>query len=147
VNTLLDTEAMAVGAVRAGDAKGRHTTVTRELLPLPGGGVIIDTPGLRSVGLWEADLGVDLAFPDVFAAAADCRFADCTHDHEPGCAVLAAVERGELDAGRVESYRHLVDELGALDERRTQQEREQGERGRRPQGQRTGRRVTRRGRG
>jgi ribosome biogenesis GTPase len=146
VNALLDTEAMAVGAVREGDAKGRHTTVTRELLPLPGGGAIIDTPGLRAVGLWEADLGVDLAFPDVFSLASECRFADCTHDHEPGCAVQAAVDAGELDPGRVASYRDLVDELAGVDERRTLQERERGERGPKRQGERTGRRVARRGR-
>lgn len=146
VNALVGEDALEVGAVRAGDAKGRHTTVTRELLALPGGGVIIDAPGLRSVGLWEADLGVDLAFPDVFALTGECRFADCTHDHEPGCAVRAAVERGELDAGRVASYRYLVDELSEVDRRRTEQERQQVDRGRRPRGKQTGRRVGRRGR-
>jgi ribosome biogenesis GTPase len=146
VNLLVGEETMSVGAVRDGDARGRHTTVTRELLPLPGGGVVIDTPGLRSIGLWDADLGVDLAFPDVFAFTGECRFADCTHEHEPGCAVLAAVERGELDAGRVASYRDLVAELDQVDRRRTEQERQQGERGRRPRGDQVGRRVARRGR-
>jgi ribosome biogenesis GTPase len=146
VNTLLDHEAMAVGAVREGDAKGRHTTVTRELLLLPGGGVIIDTPGLRGLGLWDADLGIDLAFPDVFDLAAGCRFADCSHGTEPGCAVRGAVEAGTLDVRRVESYRHLVGELDDLDRRRTEQEREQGERGWQSRGKRTGRRVSRRGR-
>jgi ribosome biogenesis GTPase / thiamine phosphate phosphatase len=145
VNTLVGEESMSVGEVREGDSRGRHTTVTRELLPLPGGGVVIDTPGLRSIGLWDADLGVDLAFPDVFAFVEQCRFADCTHEHEPGCAVLAAVERGELDAGRVASYRDLVAELDQVDRRRTEQERQQGEKGRRPRGKQVGRRVARRG--
>jgi ribosome biogenesis GTPase / thiamine phosphate phosphatase len=146
LNALVGADAMAVGDVRAGDAKGRHTTVTRELVALPGGGAIIDTPGLRGLGLWEADLGVDLAFPEVMAAAEDCRFADCTHDREPGCAVGAAVEAGTVQGDRVAHYRQLVDELADMDERRTLQERERGERGPRSQGQRTGRRVTRRGR-
>lgn len=146
VNALLGEEAMATGAVREGDAKGRHTTVTRELFPLPTGGVIVDTPGLRGLGLWDADLGVDLAFPDVFELTEQCRFADCSHDHEPGCAVQAAVAAGELDAGRVHSYRVLVGELADLDQRRTEQERQQGERGPRSRGQQTGRRASRRGR-
>lgn len=146
VNALLGADVMDTGEVRAGDAKGRHTTVTRELLPLPGGGVVIDTPGLRGVGLWEADLGVDLAFPDVFDLAGRCRFTDCTHDHEPGCAVQAAVADGALDPRRVASYRRLVDELASVGERRTQQERERGEKGWQPRGKQTGRRVTRRGR-
>jgi ribosome biogenesis GTPase len=145
VNALVGAGTMAVGDVRTGDSKGRHTTVTRELWPLAGGGVVIDTPGLRGVGLWEADLGVDLAFPDVFELTEHCRFADCSHDHEPGCAVQAAVAAGELDAGRVEHYRDLVAEILTVDERRVSQERAKGERGRQPRGQQTGRRVTGRG--
>lgn len=142
VNALVGAGTMAVGDVRVRDAKGRHTTVTRELWPLPGGGVVVDTPGLRGVGLWEADLGVDLAFPDVFGLAEDCKFADCSHDHEPGCAVQAAVAAGELDAGRVAHYRDLVAEILAVDERRVVQERAKGERGRQSRGQQTGRRVS-----
>jgi ribosome biogenesis GTPase len=145
VNALVGDDTMAVGEVRAGDAKGRHTTVTRELWALEGGGVVIDTPGLRGVGLWEADLGVDLAFPDVFRLTEHCRFADCSHDHEPGCAVQAAVEAGELDAGRVAHYRDLVGEIADVDRRRTEQERARGERGHQPRGNQTGRRVTGRG--
>ncbi len=146
VNELVGEATMATAAVRAGDAKGRHTTVTRELVPVPGSGAVLDSPGLRGMGLWEADLGVDLAFPDVFALSTACRFRDCLHDREPGCAVQEAVERGELDAGRLHSYRDLVTELADLDERRVQQQRQQGERGPRPVGKRTGRRATRRGR-
>jgi ribosome biogenesis GTPase len=141
-NALLGAEVMDTGEVRAGDAKGRHTTVTRELLVLPRGGLLIDTPGLRGLGLWSADLGVDLAFPDVFALTEQCRFADCTHDHEPGCAVVAAVEAGELDARRVESYRRLVDELADVDRRREEQERQRGEKGWKSRGERTGKRVS-----
>ncbi|GAA4226699.1 ribosome small subunit-dependent GTPase A [Actinomadura meridiana] len=106
-NALLGAEVLATGAVRAGDGKGRHTTVRRELLPLPGGGVLIDTPGLRGVGLFEASTGLERAFADVEDLAAGCRFGDCAHDTEPGCAVLAAVEDGALPRRRLDSYRKL----------------------------------------
>ncbi|WP_030177359.1 ribosome small subunit-dependent GTPase A [Spirillospora albida] len=98
---------LATGAVRAGDGKGRHTTVRRELLPLPGGGVLIDTPGLRGVGLFDAADGLRRAFTDIEELAAACRFADCGHATEPGCAVLAAVDDGTLPARRLDSYRRL----------------------------------------
>jgi ribosome biogenesis GTPase len=109
-NALLGAEVLATGAVRAGDGKGRHTTVRRELLPLPGGGVLIDTPGLRGVGLFEASTGLERAFADVEELAAGCRFGDCAHDAEPGCAVLAAVEGGVLPRRRLDSYRKLLRE-------------------------------------
>ena len=96
-----------MGEVRARDGKGRHTTVHRELLPLPGGGVLVDTPGLRAVGVRDAADGIDQAFTDVVDLAADCRFADCAHDREPGCAVRAAVETGVLPERRWEGYRKL----------------------------------------
>jgi ribosome small subunit-dependent GTPase A len=96
--------------VRESDGKGRHTTVRRELLPLPGGGVLIDTPGLRGVGLFEASEGLERAFADVEALAAGCRFADCAHDTEPGCAVRAAIEDGTLPRRRLDSYRKLLRE-------------------------------------
>ena len=91
-NALLGEEALAVGEVRASDGKGRHTTVHRELVPFDGG-VLVDTPGLRAVGLIDAAEGIDKAFTDVVELADGCRFADCAHDREPGCAVRAAVER------------------------------------------------------
>ncbi|GGP86199.1 ribosome small subunit-dependent GTPase A [Saccharothrix coeruleofusca] len=103
-NALLGTERLAVGEVRAADGKGRHTTVHRELLALPHGGVLIDTPGLRAVGLWDADSGVRQAFAEIEELAERCRFADCAHGGEPGCAVLAAVESGELSQRRFDSY-------------------------------------------
>ncbi|NBM20374.1 ribosome small subunit-dependent GTPase A [Streptomyces sp. GC420] len=109
-NALLGEEAMAVQAVRDIDGKGRHTTTTRNLLPLPGGGVLIDTPGLRGVGLWDAETGVNQVFSEIDALAQGCRFHDCAHDSEPGCAVLAAVEDGSLPQRRLDSYRKLLRE-------------------------------------
>ncbi len=109
-NALLGADVQEVGEVRD-DAKGRHTTSTRDMIPIPGGGVLIDTPGVRAVGLWDADGAVDRVFSDVVEVAAGCRFRDCTHAVEPGCAVRQAVAAGELDAGRVERYSRLHDEL------------------------------------
>ncbi|GAA1800508.1 ribosome small subunit-dependent GTPase A [Actinomadura chokoriensis] len=109
-NALLGAEVLATGAVRDTDGKGRHTTVRRELLPLPGGGVLIDTPGLRAVGLVEASEGLERAFADIAELAAGCRFGDCAHVSEPGCAVLAAVEGGTLPARRLDGYRRLLRE-------------------------------------
>jgi ribosome biogenesis GTPase len=109
-NALLGEEAMAIGAVRAVDGKGRHTTVHRELLPLARHGVLVDTPGLRAVGVRDAAEGIDRAFADVVDLAGACRFTDCAHDTEPGCAVAAAVDAGTLPARRLEAYRKLVRE-------------------------------------
>ncbi|AKH85471.1 GTPase RsgA [Streptomyces sp. CNQ-509] len=106
-NALLGEDTQRVHEVRDADGKGRHTTVARDLLPLPGGGVLIDTPGLRGVGLWEADDGLGQVFAEIEELAARCRFPDCTHTAEPGCAVLAALEDGELHPRRLESYRKL----------------------------------------
>lgn len=107
VNALAGGAFMATGGVRESDGRGRHTTVHRELLLLPGGGMVIDTPGLRGIGLHEADEGLSLAFSDIEELAEDCRFADCAHDGEPGCAVLAAVEAGGLPERRLASWRKL----------------------------------------
>ncbi|WP_340374465.1 ribosome small subunit-dependent GTPase A [Streptomyces sp. SS7] len=109
-NALTGTDAQRVDATRDGDGKGRHTTTARDLLPLPGGGVLIDTPGLRGVGLWDADGGLAQAFTDVEALARGCRFQDCSHRAEPGCAVLAAAEDGTLPLRRLENYHKLVRE-------------------------------------
>ena len=108
----------ATGDVRSGDQRGRHTTTARELVPLPNGGVLIDTPGLRAVSLWDADAGLSRAFADIEALAAQCRFSDCAHQGEPGCAVQAAVERGDLDPERLEHYRRLDEELDVAARRR-----------------------------
>ncbi len=109
-NTLLGEDVMTVQAARDVDGKGRHTTTTRNLLLLPGGGVLIDTPGLRGVGLWDAETGVGQVFSEIESLAADCRFHDCAHEAEPGCAVTAAVEDGSLPVRRLESYRKLLRE-------------------------------------
>ncbi|CAM5491901.1 ribosome small subunit-dependent GTPase A [Streptomyces fumanus] len=109
-NALLGEEVMDVQAIRDVDGKGRHTTTTRNLLALPGGGVLIDTPGLRGVGLWDAGGGVGQVFAEIEELAGDCRFHDCAHEREPGCAVLAAVDSGELPQRRLESYRKLLRE-------------------------------------
>lgn len=109
-NALLGQEVQEVQATRDADGKGRHTTTTRDLLALPGGGVIIDTPGLRGVGLWDAQSGVGQVFAEIEELAADCRFQDCSHTSEPGCAVLAALEDGTLPHRRLDSYRKLLRE-------------------------------------
>jgi ribosome biogenesis GTPase len=114
VNLLLGREQQAVGEVRA-DGKGRHTTTGRELFAVPGGGLIADTPGLRTVLLWESADGVADAFEDVLDLAEGCRFNDCRHLDEPGCAVVAAVEDGRLPAERLAAYRKLQAELHWLD--------------------------------
>jgi ribosome biogenesis GTPase / thiamine phosphate phosphatase len=109
-NALVGEDVMDVRATRDMDGKGRHTTTTRNLLPLPGGGVLIDTPGLRGVGLWDAGGGVGQVFSEIEEFARDCRFHDCAHESEPGCAVRAAVDDGDLPLRRLESYRKLVRE-------------------------------------
>jgi ribosome biogenesis GTPase len=106
VNALAGADVMATRAARS-DHKGRHTTVHRELVLLPSGGMVIDTPGLRSIGLWDTDAGLDLVFADIDALAQSCRFGDCGHVSEPGCAVLAAIDDGTLPIRRLESWRKL----------------------------------------
>ncbi|MFJ2648246.1 ribosome small subunit-dependent GTPase A [Streptomyces sp. NPDC087420] len=109
-NALFGGPLMEVQAIRDVDGKGRHTTTTRNLIVLPAGGVLIDTPGLRGVGLWDAESGVGQVFSEIESLAADCRFHNCAHGAEPGCAVLAAVEDGSLSDRRLESYRKLLRE-------------------------------------
>ncbi|GAA3389530.1 ribosome small subunit-dependent GTPase A [Streptomyces roseoviridis] len=109
-NSLLGADVMDVQAARDVDGKGRHTTTTRNLLVLPGGGVLIDTPGLRGVGLWDAEAGVGQVFAEIEDLAAECRFHDCAHESEPGCAVTAAIADGSLPERRLDSYRKLLRE-------------------------------------
>jgi ribosome biogenesis GTPase len=116
-NRLLEDGHLEVGAVRSSDGRGRHTTTRRELTELPGGGSLIDTPGLREVGLWEAG-GTTTAFAEVAELAASCRFADCRHEGEPGCAVTAAVAAGTLDGDRLEAYAKLRREEAWLTRRK-----------------------------
>ena len=110
LNRLCGVELMAVAAARR-DGKGRHTTTHRELFVLPGGGSLIDTPGLRGVALWDADEGIERAYPDVEGLLGGCRFDDCAHEREPGCALQAAVADGRLDADRLASWHKLRREL------------------------------------
>jgi ribosome biogenesis GTPase / thiamine phosphate phosphatase len=106
VNALLGTEHLATRDIRA-DGKGRHTTTHRELVVLPTGACLVDTPGLKGVGLWLGDDGLDRAFADIEELVPACRFSDCRHESEPGCAVLAAIDAGTLPERRLESWRKL----------------------------------------
>ena len=107
VNRLLGQDALATGAVREGDRRGRHTTSRRQLVRLPGGALLLDTPGMRELQLFNVDEGLDLAFSDIDELAAGCRYRDCVHDAEPGCAVKAAVAAGILDPDRLASFHKL----------------------------------------
>lgn len=126
-NALLGAEVFATNAVRSVDGKGRHTTVHRELRPLPGGGTLIDTPGLRGIGLYDAAEGIGKTFSDIESLAADCRFADCAHETEPGCAVQAGLADGTITERRLTSYRKLAREnewMAARTDKRLAAERE-----------------------
>jgi ribosome biogenesis GTPase len=116
-NHLCGEELQDIQPVRDGDHKGRHTTTRRELILLPSGGCIIDTPGLRELQMWDGEAGLVEAFADIAELAAACRFNDCRHESEPGCAVLEAVESGLLDAARLESHRKLQRELAYFERR------------------------------
>jgi ribosome biogenesis GTPase len=116
VNALVGEELLATGEVRA-DGTGRHTTTRRQLVSLPSGGLVVDNPGIRELHLWIAEVGLDDAFPDIVELAAQCRFADCAHETEPGCAIRAALADGGLAPERWRSYRALQRELGELEER------------------------------
>lgn len=111
VNCLVGREEMRVREIREADARGRHTTTARHLVLLPGGGMLIDTPGMRTVLMWEGEEGLAQTFQDIEALAAGCKFRDCSHDSEPGCAVQEALESGELDPGRWRSYNKLQREV------------------------------------
>ena len=118
INRLVGRDVQHVSDIREDDARGRHTTTRRELVLLPGGGVLIDTPGMRELGLIEDDGGVDTAFADIAEIAQGCRFNDCAHEVEPGCAVQAALVSGALDPDRLRSYRKLQREIGVAERRR-----------------------------
>jgi ribosome biogenesis GTPase / thiamine phosphate phosphatase len=123
-NAILRDDVLATGEVREGDRRGRHTTTSRQLLIVPGGGILIDTPGLRSLGLAE-DIAVDAAFPEIEVLARRCRFSDCRHQVEPGCAVVAAIADGSLSASRLSSFRKLQGEVAAATRRRDPVERKE----------------------
>ena len=114
INRLLGEERLCTGAVRSGDDRGRHTTTHRQLVTLPSGALLIDNPGIRELQLWNSDAGLDQAFGDVVSAGVGCRFRDCTHRDEPGCAVRQSIDEGRLDAARLASYHSLEKELRSL---------------------------------
>ena len=116
VNALAGEEIMAVNAIREDDSKGRHTTTHRQLIRLQSGVMIIDTPGMRELGMWDVSEGLGDAFADVEQFIGKCRFSDCKHEREPGCAMKAAIAAGELDIQRWESYQKLKEEAFDRDE-------------------------------
>lgn len=126
INALLGDERQAVRHVREDDARGRHTTTARQMLLLPAGGIVIDTPGLRELQLWESESGMGQAFSDVASLAEGCLFADCRHNAEPGCAVQEALSAGSLDLARMESYRKLLREQAFIAGKQDQAVRLQG---------------------
>jgi ribosome biogenesis GTPase / thiamine phosphate phosphatase len=113
LNRLAGSELMTTREIREDDARGRHTTTHRELFRLPSGALMLDTPGMRELGLWDAEAGVEDTFAEIHELAASCKFHDCTHRFEPGCAVTAATRDGRLDPDRLRSYRRLARELDA----------------------------------
>lgn len=129
VNLLVGEEVQRTTPVRESDGKGRHTTVSREIIPLPRGGYIIDMPGVRGLGLWDAEQGIRAAFSEVEALAESCKFRDCSHQHEIGCAVRAAVEEGTLAPERLESYLRLKEECAEVQAKRVEAERLRTRRG------------------
>lgn len=120
LNTLLGEQVMRVGTVRSSDDRGQHTTSHREMLRLPSGALLIDNPGIRELQPWDADEGLDEAFPEITTLESECRFTDCQHESEPQCAVRAALERGEISKSRLRSYRKLRDEQEVRSERKEQ---------------------------
>jgi len=129
VNALVGHEVQRTAEVREDDQRGRHTTVAAELIALPGGAWLLDTPGLRAVTLWTSGIGIERAFRDVFDVADNCRFRDCKHLDEPDCAVLAAIEEGSLPLSRLMSMRQLVAEELSVEEEQIDRERAQDRRG------------------
>ncbi len=127
INVLVGVELLATAAVRADDDRGRHTTTHRQLVVLPGGACIVDTPGMRELGMWEGE-GLDEAFADIDELAAACRFRDCRHEREPGCAVTAAIAGGELASDRLRARRKLEREAAHSEGRRTAAERVEAKR-------------------
>ena len=125
VNVLVEEELVATGDMRDRGG-GRHTTTRRQLVPLPGGGLLVDNPGMREVHLWVADEGLEDAFPEIAELEGQCRFADCRHETEPGCAVLAALAEGRLSEERWERYHALRRELDALGRQLERRERRRG---------------------
>ena len=117
LNALAGEEIMAVNSIREDDSKGRHTTTHRQLIMLKNGVMVIDTPGLRELGMWDVSIGLDEAFSDVEQFLGKCKFTDCRHDVEPGCAIRSAILKGELSIERWESYLNLKNEAILADDK------------------------------
>jgi ribosome biogenesis GTPase len=129
VNALVGHDVQRTGEVRDDDQRGRHTTVAAQLVPLPHGAWLLDTPGLRAVTLWTSGMGIERAFKDVFDVAENCRFRDCKHLDEPECAVRDAIDSGRLAQVRLDSMRRLVAEEHSVEEEQVERERAQDRRG------------------
>lgn len=127
VNALAGQTVQSTATVRTADGKGRHTTVDRVLVEVPGGGAVVDMPGVRGLGLWDADQGLARAFADIERLAGQCRFRDCTHGDEPHCAVQAALAAGDLAQERLDSYRSLAQEIAQVRTKREEARRLRGE--------------------
>jgi ribosome biogenesis GTPase len=123
-NQLLGREAQATAEVREADDTGRHTTVHRELFVLPGGGLLIDTPGVRELQLWGTQEDLDDNFDDVAALISQCKYTTCRHNHEPGCAIQAALRSGRLSASHFADYLKMKTELGSLEKKNVVQKRQ-----------------------
>ena len=123
VNELAGEIIQQTNEVRSRDSKGRHTTIARELVLLPSGGVLIDTPGIRGIGLWDAKEALNKVFSEITEVASQCRFSDCAHQSEPGCEIQEAIQRKEIDPQRLERYLRLMVELDEQEERLTLQQR------------------------
>ena len=119
INTLVGSELLPTFDVRSDDSRGRHTTTKRQMVFLPNGGILIATPGMRELGLWHAASSLDATFQEIAELSENCKFSDCTHTHEPGCAVQGAVAQGTLDAGRYQSYIKLRHEAQWMEKRTT----------------------------
>lgn len=110
VNTLIGKEVMKTGEIREEDSRGRHTTTSRNLIMLPNGAMIIDTPGMREIGMWESEEGIDKTFQDIEKCIGFCKYSNCTHTNEPGCKILDAIENGEISMERYNAYVKLKNE-------------------------------------
>ncbi len=151
VNLLSGGQVQRTGEVRAADRRGRHTTVTRDVIPIPGRGHIIDTPGIREIGLWQAYNGLALAFPEIAEAAERCRFADCGHEAEPGCGVQDGLASGTIPERRLDHWRELMAELELQETQleefaRRAESRDRADANRRRDSERPNRRSRRKGR-
>jgi ribosome biogenesis GTPase len=128
INNLLGYNRQTVGEIREKDSKGRHVTTSRELIVLPNGGMLIDNPGIRELQLWSSEIGISKTFEDIEELSRQCRFSDCTHNAEPGCAIKRNIELGKLSQERVDSYKKLLREQEYLNIRRNTYERRKKDR-------------------